>query len=181
MLFYQSPVWLLKAATSVYGPWRRLLYPGIILLFFYPRAGYCQRAEKVRVDSLLSELAHSRTDTQRARLLDEVAFAYFAVDPKAGLEYGRRGLALAEQLHNGNAMAKAYNALGADYWAMNDFIPSQDNYLHALKINEQRNDTIEMARNLHNLGIIYQSLDDAPRAIGYLQKSLQLDEAMHNR
>ena len=158
-----------------------LLYPVILVLFLFPRTGYCQRAEKVRVDSLLNELNHSRTDTQRARLLDEVAFAFFAVDPKMGLAYGRQGLALGERLHSGRAIAGAYNALGADYWAMNDFILSQDNYLHALKINEQRNDTTEMARNLHNLGIIYQSLDDAPRAIGYLQKALQLDEAIHNR
>src|ERR1700761_879706 len=141
MPFHQSPVWLFKPAISIYGSLAGRRHLWLMLLLGFSLCGYSQRLEKAKVDSLIRLLSHAVSDTQRARMKNEVAFAYFAVDPRTGIQYGQQALALAQQLHLDKQIAASYNALGANYWAMSDFIRSQDYYLKALKINEQRGDS----------------------------------------
>jgi len=62
--------------------------------------GFAAKQGKERVDSLLNRLAiHKTEDTAKIVLYREIAFEYYGIDPKTGIGYGEKGIALAEQLN----------------------------------------------------------------------------------
>ncbi len=154
----------------------------IILLWFYsPAQAQVTRIDGMElIDSLLSVLPALHNDTNKVKTLDQLAFRYFSYFPEKGLYYGDQGRALAIKLGWKKGEAQAYNAIGANYWAKNDFITAQDYYLKALKINEKLNDDKGVARNLHNIGDIYEVEYNYPKALEYYKKSLAFSVSNHD-
>ena len=130
------------------------------------------------IDSLLSVLPTLHNDTNKVKVLDLLSFRYFSYYPERGLSYGEQGRALAIKLGWKQGEAKAYNAIGANYWAKNDFLKAQNFYLKALKINEKLSDKKGIARNLHNIADIYEVEYNYPKALEFYKKSLILSKSI---
>jgi tetratricopeptide (TPR) repeat protein len=153
----------------------------IMLLFYAPAHAQPSHIDGMElIDSLLNVLPTLQNDTGKVKALNQLAFRYFTYYPEKGLYYGDQGRALAVKLGWKKGEAKAYNAIGANYWAENNFIKSQDYYLKSLKINEKLNDYQEVARNLHNIGDIYEIEYNYPKALEYYKKSLGLSISVHD-
>jgi len=130
------------------------------------------------IDSLLSVLPTLHNDSNKVKALDLLSFRYFSYYPEKGLYYGEQGRALAVKLRWKQGEAKAYNAIGANYWAKNDFLKAQDFYLKALKINEKLSDKKEIARNLHNIADIYAVEYNYSKALEFYKRSLILSKSI---
>lgn len=140
------------------------------VLSIIPQLASAQRFEHAKVDSLLALLPKLKSDTVKADVLNNLAFNYFSIDPAQGLAYGEQGVALSSKLNWDRGLAKAYNAIAANYWAKNDFRNAQIFYLKALKINEARMDKFGMAANLHNIAGVFGILNNYQKAIEYYDR-----------
>lgn len=66
-----------------------------------------------------------------------------------------------------------------EYYAGN-YEEAIDYYYKALDLSEQANDSMLIARVNHNLGMIYDELEDYDEAISYFNKSLEFSQAIHD-
>ena len=70
-----------------------------IILFCIFISGFSQNPKKSKLDSLLSKLdEHRMDDTGKVILLYTIAWQYYITDPEKGIQYGKEGIDLAEQL-----------------------------------------------------------------------------------
>ncbi|MFL9484288.1 DUF3856 domain-containing protein [Chitinophagaceae bacterium LWZ2-11] len=142
-----------------------------------------QRKEQNRVDSFLALLPKVTAieDTNKASVLLNLSFAYFAIDPDLGIHYGEQALALTEKLKWKKGTAKSLTALGADYWAKNDFIRALDYYRKGIKIYEEIGDKVGIAINLNNMAGSYQALYNYPKAIECYEKAIDANQKLGDK
>ncbi|MGK2862774.1 MAG: tetratricopeptide repeat protein, partial [Chitinophagaceae bacterium] len=74
----------------------------------------------------------------------------------------------------------AFNSIGANYWAKNDFLTAQSFFMKALKINEAINDKKGMAKGFHSMATIYVSLYNYTKALDFYAKALRINEEMRD-
>jgi sensor histidine kinase YesM len=150
---------------------RQVITTVIILLL--PVLLKAQLHKQKTIDSLLGAIANAKEDTNKVRLLNGLSFTYYSIDLKKGIVYGTQALQLAEKLQWKKGIERAYNALGANYWAEYDFIRAQDYYGRSLKIAQEIDDKQYIARALHDIGICYEVQNNYKKAIEYYKKSLE--------
>ena len=59
---------------------------------------YAQLQGQARIDSLLKELPIQKEDTNKVKLLNELSYGYWLINPDEGIKYGQNGLELATKL-----------------------------------------------------------------------------------
>lgn len=89
------------------------------------------------VDSLLAKLPTAIDDSNKVNLLSEIAFNLNFLSPELGIEYAQQGLELARKINCKMGLAKNYNALMQNYWAIGNFDLAIDMYNSAVKIEEE--------------------------------------------
>ncbi len=63
-----------------------------------PALTIAQPAEKSRLDSMLAILPSSKEDTNKIKLLYNISFTYFTVNPDEGILFGEQARDLSEKL-----------------------------------------------------------------------------------
>lgn len=153
----------------------------IAIFLLMPVLLQAQILEQQRVDSLLVLVSKAKNDTDKINLLNLLSYAYFTIDPAEGIRYGEEGLTFAKKIGWNKGMAGAYNSLGANYWAKNDFLKAQDYYIVSLKLSEEIGDKAQIARSLLDIGDAYQSLYNYPKALEYFEKTLKIDKEIGDK
>jgi len=145
-------------------------------------SGYAQQSGSVAskqgqalVDSLVQELPRQKEDTNKVKLLNNISYSYWYINPDEGIKYGRQGLELATKLNWKKGTAKANNSLGINYHFKSDYVKEQEYYFKALKISEEIGDKRGIANVTANIGGVYQRLNDYPKALEYYFKALKTD------
>jgi len=151
----------------------------LCMFFSLSAAGQLNKIDGLElIDSLRRELPRKQADTDKVKLYNLLSFRYFTYYPDTGLYYGKLALNLAIKIGWKKGEARAYNSIGANYWAKNNFIKADDYYLKSLKINTALNDKKEMARNFHNIADIYEIEGDYSQALSYYKKSIDFSESI---
>lgn len=130
------------------------------------------------IDSLLGVLAKSKQDSNKVKLLNELANAYFNTDNAKARQYNAEAISLSRKIKFLNGEAKAINNLGI-------IIQKDGNYDSALvlqkealviytKINFQKG----MAKTNSDIGLVYWRKADFVTALDYQLKALRIYEQL---
>jgi tetratricopeptide (TPR) repeat protein len=137
---------------------------------------------QAKIDSLLKELPKMKNDTNAVNLLSTLSFAMYSINPDKGVEYGEKGLKIAEEINWKAGKAKCYNSLGVIYcFGKSNFPKALEYHFKALKINEALGNKPGIASNLGNIGSVYGSQSDYPKALEYYHKALKINEEAGNK
>ena len=153
----------------------------VFLLLVYSLSLRAQLHERALVDSLLHEIPNSREDTNQAVLLDTISVVFRTINPDSGIVYGLWGLRVSEKLSWKKGVAKAYNALGVNYFAKTDNPTALDHYLRALAIFEELDDKARIASTLGNIGAVYKTQKKIAKALHYDSLALNIYEKINDK
>jgi class 3 adenylate cyclase/Tfp pilus assembly protein PilF len=134
-----------------------------------------QNREQAKLELLNEKLKTAVEDTNKVTLLQLMSFQYNSLDPELGIKYGNQSLTLAKKLGWQKGIAKSYNSIGGNLFALGDFDEALDYFQKSLKLNEESKDSSEIAKNLTNIGNIYYNLSNFSIALNYYQKALKID------
>lgn len=141
-----------------------------------------QLVGQAKVDSLLSVLSKYEKDTNKVRLLNILSNEFTFINPKKGIEYGEKGLKLAEDIDWELGKGICYDAIGINYnMGLGDAKASLEYYLKALEIFKELEDKALVGIELGSLGNAYLYLADYPKALDYYFKSLKIAEELSDK
>jgi tetratricopeptide (TPR) repeat protein len=134
-----------------------------------------------KIDSLVKELPKMKLDTNAVNLLTDLTSEYYNIDIEKGINYGEKGLILAQKLDWKFGKAKCYNNLGLIYFRKNNYPKAFDYYFKALKLNDELGNKKGIAGNLNNIGNIYDAQTNYHVALDYYFKALKINEEINNK
>lgn len=135
-----------------------------------------------RVDSLLKRLTNHKTeDTIMITLYREIAFEYYGIEPKTGIGYGEKGIALAEKLNYQKGLIFCLISTGVCYWASSNFPKALELLLKALKISEEEGNKTGIAKACANIGSVYADEENYPKALEYYFRALKISEELGDK
>ena len=141
---------------------KTLLY----FLFFLTGINLAFSQNNSTVDSLLVELnSKSTKDSIRVKILCELCSQLTFTDPQKAMEYGEKGIALAQKNNLERNKASCLYEMGVVYYYQGSYDKSLNNYLKGLQIletlYEKTTDTTKkeirqtIGDHLHDIGKVY--------------------------
>ncbi|HYG20971.1 MAG TPA: tetratricopeptide repeat protein [Ohtaekwangia sp.] len=137
-------------------------------------------AQELKLDSLNQALeGHPQPDTIRLAILNEIAYAYYTVEPDKGIAFATEAIALAQQLDRPAQLASAYNHKGSNHWAKGEDSLALAACEEALKIHRRHGNKLGVAKALNNLALNYYNLSDFKKALEYHDEALSIFTALN--
>ncbi len=146
----------------------------MMLFFIFPIAGFSTGSKVDSVEKLLEKPNLTRQDS--LRLLNELGFELWTVDPSRSVIVGRKALTLAHDLSDKPQTAYAYKVIGVAYWALGDYQLALSNMLQSLELYEELKDEHGIGSMLLNIGLIYSDQRSNEEAKTYFRKAYVLYE-----
>ncbi len=135
------------------------------------------QAQNNRIDSLKNELTlHTKKDSARVNLLNDLAFAYFSSDIPKSLEYLDESGALADAIDFKKGKARSIYIGGITEAIQSNFEKALENYNEALNIFVAIDNKTGVANCYNAIGITYKNKGELRKAISYFEKSIRLEE-----
>lgn len=131
-----------------------------------------------KIDSLEALLQSKVVDTNKVTILKELCWLNARDSPDRALEYGNRGLQLAQNINFKKGVADCLNNIGIVYQKLGNYEESRRRYLEALDIREELNDQNGMASCIGNIGITFSSLGNYDKALEYHFDALKIKESI---
>jgi signal transduction histidine kinase/Tfp pilus assembly protein PilF len=131
------------------------------------------------VDSLKTELKNCKTDSNKVKLLSQIAFAYSRSNIDSGLVYSKQALKLAESLRYKKLIAQALYSLASNYLLSGELDSSIINYQKILQITDP-NDKILLASVNSNIALAHQRKSDYTISLEYYLKAIKLFKESSN-
>ncbi|SEL66636.1 tetratricopeptide repeat protein [Parapedobacter koreensis] len=152
----------------------------ILLLAFALAMTHAQGMQQ-ETDSLKNLLLTANEDTAKVDILLQFAPYWTGSKPDSALMMAQRALDLSRKLHYKKGEAKSLNYVGLAYSVIGNLPKALSHYLEALKLNEARNDLLEMAKNMGNIAQIYHLQGDGRQQVDYLLKTKHILETIDNK
>jgi len=149
--------------------------------FLINYSSFAQKQGRERIDSLSLKLREAKNDSNKVKLLIDLCFTNYSINPDEGIKYGKEALELAESIKWKKGIANANSKIGINYWAKSDYPDALKYYFIALKINEELGDKAEMAKNYNNIGLVYRNQSDSANALENFNKSLKIYDELKNK
>ncbi|MES2703524.1 MAG: tetratricopeptide repeat protein [Bacteroidota bacterium] len=157
---------------------RRVLLAILILL---PAVLNAQKPVEKTIASLVQRLERAKEDTNKVKLLNELAAAYAAVNTTEGIKYGEQGLILAEQAAWAKGKAMLYHTLGSNYLATASYPGATRYFDKALQAYEALGDAGGIAQCLVSIGIVNVSQGSYQSALDNYRKAQVLYEQVGDK
>ena len=126
------------------------------------------------VDSLLKLLEKAPDDTNRVKLLLNLANQFYFYKPDLSLGYSEKGLKLAWDLKYNNGIVNSLNLAGEARRLTGDYPKALQYQLEALEISrELKNELIE-SNSLGFIGVIYMELNEYRQALQYFLPAINI-------
>jgi len=139
-------------------------------------------AQQQELDSLLQVLKnHTREDTVRLQLLNDIAFDYSRIDPAKGLLVADEAIKLAKKLNNLKKLASATSYKAMNYAGLGEDSVALTYYRQALAIHQQVNDRLRIATTYNNIAIELVNLSDYGQALEYHEKAFNIFKEMDDK
>lgn len=158
-----------------------LLVLTIAFVIFNSQLIFAQLQGQAIVDSLLKELPKMKEDTNKVKLLDDIAREYLMMRTDKGLPYAKKQLELAKKLNWKRGIAIAYGSLGAQYHTNSEYSKSLESHLNSFKYNEELGNISGMAASLLNAGQACQDLSEYPKALGHYFNAMKYFELLDDK
>ncbi len=136
-------------------------------------------AQEPALDSLLkAERDYLKEDSNKVKLLNDIAFYLKSVEPGKGLLYAQKAVALAIKINNAGSLLNAYLARGVNYTKLSQFSNSLDDLQNAEKICESIGDKKGLAKVYNSIGDLYVHIpSNRENALLYFKKATTINEA----
>ncbi|HRZ41120.1 MAG TPA: tetratricopeptide repeat protein [Bacteroidales bacterium] len=152
------------------------LFLGLLILL---TCQYPALAQDSRETTLTRELqAHQERDTTRCRLLLELAGAIVKKNPNAAISYCGEAQSLAEKFRVKKSMIEAYNLMGQAWSSMDNIPKSELAYEEAIKLAKEINDSIEIARLIHNYSNVLINSGKGAKALPLLLNAEAINKSI---
>ena len=156
----------------------KVFYTIIILTFLVSTS----KAQTPRIDSLKKVLAHSKQDTNRVNLLNEIGGRLIVNgNYKDAKLFLLRANILAKKLVFATGSAVSLNLQGTLYLRQNDYTRSLKCYNEALKIRKKQNDIHGIADIKSNMGIIHSEQGNYDKALKQYFDARKLREKIKDK
>ncbi len=150
----------------------------LLICFTITSKTYSQLQGQQLIDSLIVELSHSKADTNKVKLLNEICFDYSAINPTEGISYGTQSLELAKTLDYKVGLIHAHNRIGINYRGTANYPKALEHYFLGLRLAEEINSKNLIAIITGNIGTIYWNLSDYKDALEYYSKALAINQEL---
>ncbi|WP_129715354.1 tetratricopeptide repeat-containing sensor histidine kinase [Pedobacter sp. SYP-B3415] len=144
----------------------------IRLFFFILLLPLSVFSQQKTADSLVHALSKARPDTAKVWLYFNLGRQYYTSDTEKALDFARKGLALAQDLHFEKGEAKTVNLIGVCQLILSQFDESLKSHYHALSIREKMRDTVGMMESMINIGNANYRLTNTEEAVKFYKKAL---------
>lgn len=152
------------------------------LFVFFGLSLSAATAQQKKMDSLETVLAgHKKGDTIRLRLLTHLAEGYSDIDPKKGLEFADKQLALATILDKKSSISGAYLNKAYNHITLSEDSLALKCFQKANEIDTSINDMDGQASSLYGMAWVFQNRGDYQKALEYYQKSYVILESLNNQ
>jgi tetratricopeptide (TPR) repeat protein len=131
-------------------------------------------AQGQTIDSLLSVIESTTSDTVKIHNLFQVTWLYNDVDPSLAIEYAHKGLALSRKIHYDKGVSMSLNGLGTAHRAKGDFDSAMVYQQRRLDLVMQMRDSTGIANTKDNIAIILIHRGDLEKALEYRQESNEI-------
>lgn len=138
-------------------------------------------AQNKFADSLKKELAsHSKEDTTRVALLNQLAFEKYFDRPTEAANYSLEAGRIADKINYTEGKSQAYRMMGLTFWAQANLSAALEYFVKGLKLADSiRNKQIQ-ADITGNIGLVYIGMGNYPTALRYFKASVSKQRQMNN-
>jgi len=138
-------------------------------------------AQQATIDSLKLKLFSAGLETEKADILNELAWYCSYQNLEMAEKYGQQAIALCTKLQLYKLRSSAYNTMGIVYEAKLAHEKSLNFYRLSLADKLLVNDQRGKATVLNNMGIVFKNAGSLDSALAYYQASLQLHTLNNNQ
>lgn len=131
-----------------------------------------------QLDSLLLELKKSKADTNKVKLLNDIAWEQMFETPDLAREKLQASITLSKRLDFKKGEAQAYNNFGVTETIHSNHKEALVYHEKALAIRQTIGDKKGVASCYNNIGNVYEELDDYKASIQNLKESLRIREEL---
>ena len=132
-------------------------------------------SQNVKVDSLMTLLAHATDDVKKVEILEDLSYSYLSTSPDIAMKFATEGLELARKNNDIRGQSICTLALGNVYHSVGDYVKSLEMNLQAIRLKEMLKNQ-NFAVNYFNMATIYTEQEDYNNAIKYVFKARKEDE-----
>lgn len=133
-----------------------------------------------QLDTLLIEYYKSNNDTNKVKLLNDISFNYYPINPDSGIRYAKKAIDLAKEFDWDNGVAEANQNLGINNSVKGNYDEAKKYFNLSLELYKKLGDKQKISRILGNLGAVSMNLSNFTSALEYYQKALEIDNADSN-
>lgn len=150
----------------------------IVLLcgILMPRYTCAQLQGRQLIDSLSSQVKHSKEDTHKVALLDRLSFAYSDINPAVGIQYARQSLELSERLEWPRGVAASLSDMAVNYAALSEYDTALAYHMRAATVYKSTGNLSALASVDANIATIYMDKGQYPQALEYSFRALKIKE-----
>lgn len=148
----------------------------LCFLVLIPQWIFSQNTKPSRIDSIEQALALAKTDTEKVRLLDHLAYALSRLDYKKGIVYGEQAAKLAARKGWTKSAASADLALALCFSTKCDYAIASRHYAEAEKQYTALNNKEGLSSVYANWALMYMAQSDYGKALEYNFKALSIFE-----
>jgi class 3 adenylate cyclase/Tfp pilus assembly protein PilF len=153
----------------------------IAILFLLLQTYSKTYSQQYKIDSLLNVNNTTRIDTIKITTLLSLTDLYSFQNPDSAILFAKRAKQLARKIHNLKYIAYASTELGWAYYVSGNYTSALDNFLEALKINEESKDWNNISTALGNIGSVYLNQKNFNKAREYYTRALTIDQKTENK
>ena len=150
------------------------------LLLFFLHISLFLNSQNKTIDSLTNCLIHSKLDTQKVNILQELCRKHLFSDSKKALSYGKQALSLSKELNYKKGSAKALHNLGIVHYNDGSYDTAIRFFNGSLVIKKSLGDKKGMASSYNNIGSIFSQQGNDTKALGYYLSSFRINEELKN-
>jgi len=138
------------------------------LLLLYSVAIFSQKA---KADSLARLLDDSKNDTNRVRLMWQLAGAVNMYNPDTAVRLSQQAVYLSKEIKYPEGESKSLGAMANAIINMGNYPRALELYFQKLQVEERRNIPRDLASVLMNIGIVYVMQEEYEKALEYYYKA----------
>ncbi|MEZ5082806.1 MAG: tetratricopeptide repeat protein [Bacteroidales bacterium] len=156
---------------------KKLLATGFIIFF-----NLVLIAEEAKdIDSLVSQLEHTKKDMEKVDILNEIAERHLYIDVDRIYDFATEALNISQEINYKKGIAVAYNNLGIYFRVKGIYSESIEFTFKSLDIMQGLKDQQGVARCYNLIGIIYFYLQNYHLSLEYYTKALELNEQQNDK
>ena len=142
---------------------------------------HCFSQDIKKVNELTSKISSCKDDTNKVKLLEDIAKLYSGNDEDKTHKYLEQALTLSKKLDYKKGSAKALSMIASHYYRTAVYIEAILTSIKAVTYYYEMNDLDGIASSYNNIGNIYFQLEKYNEALKYQEKALDIQQKLKDK